>query len=93
MSRLDDTSRCPVAAACATCGGTDGPAVATVATPVGVYCTTLCSSCADSGHLTRPSSWAPAIDAVAAHCGHLDVTADQMAALIEAEHTDDADGW
>ncbi len=93
MGRLEDTSRCPVAAACATCGGTSGLAVAMVDTPVGVYCTTLCGRCAQAEGMVRPPSWGAAIDLVTAHCGHLGVDVDQMAAQMDAERATAVDGW
>jgi hypothetical protein len=93
MIRLDDTSRCPIAAACAMCAGTTGLAVATVETPVGVYCATLCGQCAEAERTVRPPSWGAAIDLVTAHCGHLGVDVDRMAALMDAERANDVGGW
>ena len=43
MIDVDDTSRCPLAAECATCGSPTDFAVATADTPVGVLCLTLCA--------------------------------------------------
>lgn len=93
MKHLDDTRRCPEAVTCATCEGTTDLAVATVETPVGVYCTTLCGRCGEAGNMPRPPSWVTAINLVNAHCEHLGVTADEMAALLEADRANDADGW
>lgn len=79
---VDDTDRCPLFDHCATCGSTDDLAVATVETNVGVFCTTLCGCCADAGQTPRPPGWAAAMDWVAAHCEHLNINVDQMAALL-----------
>jgi hypothetical protein len=77
---IDDTSRCPVAAECATCGALLDLAVITADTLVGVLCATLCGACAAAGDLPRYSSWGAAIRAVLAHCGHLGVDADEAVA-------------
>jgi hypothetical protein len=80
---VDDTSNCPTAAVCATCGETDELMVETVSTPVGVYCLTLCA--ADIDNETLPAvGWAGAVDLVGAHCVHLGIDVDQMAAILEA---------
>jgi hypothetical protein len=85
LSRLDDTSRCPVANRCANCGGSDELAVATVETQVGVYCETLCTPCVDAGRWPRPRSLARTVDWVLVHLGHLGIDADQASDLLEAE--------
>lgn len=93
MSRLDDTARCPEAATCATCEGTTDLAVATVETTVGVYCTTLCGRCGEAGNMPRPPSWTAAIGLVMAHCDHLGIDADEMAALLEVDRANGMDRW
>ncbi|MEU8023791.1 hypothetical protein AB0B88_16400 [Micromonospora haikouensis] len=82
---LDDTSRCPRGDRCATCGGGDGLAVATVATAVGVHCLTLCVGDREAERLPRPASWTQAIELAAAHCTHLGIDVDAMAAAMEQE--------
>lgn len=82
---LDDTANCPKAAACASCGATEDLEVATVGTPVGVLCATVCASCSDGGRAPRPAGWGAAIDAVFAHCIHLGIDADEMSALVADE--------
>jgi hypothetical protein len=81
---LDDTSRCAPVASCATCAGTKALAVATVRVPIGVLCLTMCAGCTTLGRLPR-FGWVEACDLVAAHCGHLGIDLDQMAALLDAE--------
>jgi hypothetical protein len=76
---LDDTTRCPVAANCATCGSPTDLAVATAETPVGVLCLTLCDGCAAAGELHRLSSWSAACAAVGEHCAHLGFDVDDAA--------------
>lgn len=83
---LDDTSRCPVASTCASCGGMDELAVATFDTHVGVYCATVCTPCIDAARYPKPAGWSGAIEAVFAHCGHLGIDADQAAELRERDH-------
>lgn len=82
---VDDVTGCPVASLCSVCGES-GPALAVYALdlPVGVSCTTLCSSCVGDGRLPAIPSWAAAVGAVCAHCGHLGCDVDQMAAALEA---------
>jgi hypothetical protein len=75
----------PVAAQCDTCAGTADLDVYTVATPVGVCCTTLCGACADVGRLPRFPSWSAAVCAVGEHCEHLGCGVDEMAAALDAE--------
>lgn len=82
---VDDTDNCPLLDHCATCGSTDELAVATIETPVGVYCTTLCGDCGEDARVNRPPGWAAAMDLVARHCEHLGVDLDEMAALLETE--------
>jgi hypothetical protein len=65
---LDDTANCPKAAVCGSCGATGDLEVATMGTPVGVLCGTLCTTCLDGARVPKPPSWSAAIDAVFAHC-------------------------
>jgi hypothetical protein len=46
-------------------------AVATLQTPVGVLCATLCQRCADAGALPRIPSWGAACRRVGQHCEHV----------------------
>lgn len=86
MSRLDDTSRCPVGDECASCGGDDDLAVATAETRVGVYCLTLCGPCADAGRLPKSRlSAVGAVRMVLEHLGHIGMDADAAADLLDAE--------
>lgn len=81
---LDDTSRCPVADRCGTCGTEDDLAVGAAVTPVGVHCVTLCGACAEKGDV-RCSSWGAAMSGVLDHCGHLDCDLDEAAAALHAD--------
>ena len=85
MSRLDDTGNCPVADACASCGGNGGLTVATVGTQVGVYCLTLCWACEETGQLPRPLGAAGTARRVLEHLGHVGIDADTAEAMLEAE--------
>lgn len=87
MGRLDDTSRCPVADACASCGGQTALAVVTAQTQVGVHCLTLCASCSDEGRVPGRLSVFQAMEAAMAHCGHVGIDADEAAAILDAERT------
>ena len=80
---LDDTTRCPVAAACFDCRATYGLAVVTVQTVVGVYCITLCP--ADRVRPVGGTSAAEAVRRALDHCAHLGITVDQMSAQLEEE--------
>jgi hypothetical protein len=82
---LDDTRHCPRADRCEACGGQDDVEMRTLQTSVGVYCAPLCESCADFRPLPLLLSWSEAIDRVVAHCGHLGIDVDEMAALIAEE--------
>ena len=77
---LDDTSRCPLDQRCAGCGGQTRLMPATVDTPVGVLCLTMCPACVL--HQVLPAfTWSGAALAVGAHCEHLGVDLDQAAEL------------
>jgi hypothetical protein len=82
---LGPTTRCPLAGRCEACAGTSELEVATYATPLGVLCATACSPCVDQGKAPAVRGWATACERVGAHCEHLGVDLDQMAALRHAE--------
>ncbi len=86
---VDDTTGCALDERCEQCGSGDEDdlAVATAGTPVGVYCLTLCGPCADAGRVPEPGGWSAAVTRVLAHCGHLGIDADQMAAQLERAPT------
>jgi hypothetical protein len=77
---LDDTSRCPSGDRCEGCGVTEELTVCTASTGAGVMCLTLCPSC-------LPPAMAPVTAAllVGAHCEHLGIDLDEMAAGPAAE--------
>jgi hypothetical protein len=88
MIRLDDTSNCPLNESCIYCGTIQELVVATLESPVGVFCITMCDECGESGVCNRLPGL-PVADAVRAsleHCAHLGIDGDEMAALMEAEH-------
>jgi hypothetical protein len=92
---LDDTTHCPIAGRCEHCGRVAGElGVATLGTPLGVYCATLCEACADPGALGRPPppqmSWGEAAQRVGEHCEHLGIDLDQMAEALQAGHRKDS---
>lgn len=82
---LDDTTNCPVAPECQVCNGAAGALleVATIAyAHLGVGCMTICEPCADRGVL--PSiNVGPAVESIAAHCTHLGIDLDAMAAQVD----------
>ncbi|HEV7651318.1 MAG TPA: hypothetical protein VGP26_24475 [Actinophytocola sp.] len=84
---VDDTTRCPRADQCAYCEtpASAGAAlgveldVATIATPVGVLCLTICAACVDANRLPA-LSYPAAMQLVLAHCEHLGCDLEDMAA-------------
>lgn len=52
---LDATDACPLDERCENCGASTDLDVATAGTPVGVYCLTLCGTCADADTVPEPS--------------------------------------
>lgn len=93
-SILDNTSGCPVADRCANHHTLPDGAVlevVVVSVPVGELCLTLCGDCIDDDRLPKLSSWSAAVDAVWAHCAHLGISPDRMAALIEQETAEEDD--
>lgn len=83
-SRLDDTTNCPTAEACAGCEATDDLAVNTYDTPSGgVFCRTMCGPCTDNPRIQMSlGDW---MDSVLAHCEHLGLDLDEAGAIAEAE--------
>lgn len=77
---LDDTSSCPVASMCTTCGTSDDLAVCTVATLGGVACLTLCEPCEGKPLSLRPLD---ALSRCGQHAEHLGIDVDQMQALLD----------
>jgi hypothetical protein len=82
---LDETRGCPIAGRCLACGTVDTPAndlgVQTATTPLGVICLTLCAWCADDGELPR-FGMVECVEWSMAHCDHLGITTDEMAAAM-----------
>lgn len=90
MIDLDDVSNCPLAEECSACGGAEFAEelfVATLTSPVGVYCITLCPPCTWRSTSLGSVPVATAVERSLDHCGHLGITADQMAAAMEEEET------
>lgn len=77
---LDDTTGCPQADACAGCQTTTGLAVHTATALGGVLCLTLCPTC-DPPPLPCTETALRTL----AHCQHLDIDVDEMAAALERE--------
>lgn len=77
---VDETDRCPTGEACEVCGAVEDLAAATAACQVGVFCATICPACAEQGVLPSLPVMA-AFDRVGAHCEHLGIDLDQMAAI------------
>jgi hypothetical protein len=59
--------------------------VATYQTPVGVFCATVCNRCVDAGNPPPVRSWGQACERVGAHCQHLGIDMEQMAALLQPD--------
>jgi len=78
---------CPLAERCENCASRSQLNVATAGTPVGVFCLTLCDSCADAGTVPEPGGWSAAVTQVLQHCAHLGIDADEMAAQLDRENT------
>lgn len=81
---LGNVQGCPRGEACVTCGSTMDLAVETATTQAGVFCFTRCEDCFDDEKMPKLSLPA-AVDLSAAHCRHLGIDADQMAAAMERE--------
>jgi hypothetical protein len=82
---LGPTTRCPLASHCEACASTRALEVATYQTLVGVFCATACGPCIDQAKAPPVRGWAQACERVGAHCEHLGIDLDQMAALLHAE--------
>lgn len=81
MIDLDDTGSCPTTSACEGCGIDNHLDLATVETPLGVACITLCASCARGSGFRWTVTYAAI--RVGQHCEHLGIDLDQMAASLE----------
>jgi hypothetical protein len=86
---LGPSRRCPRAARCQACGAAHQLDMATYQTPVGVFCATVCRSCVAAGAAPPTRSWGQACERVGAHCQHLGIDLDQMAALLHAERQEE----
>ncbi len=89
-SPLGPTLRCPRAGRCEACGNAEDLDLATYQTPVGVFCATVCGACIDAGKAPPVRGWARAVERVGAHCEHLGIDVDEMAARLDAERRE---GW
>jgi hypothetical protein len=89
--QLGPSRRCPQAGRCEACGTTRDLDLATYQTQVGVFCATVCDPCIDAGKAPPVRSWIEAFERVGAHCEHLGIDLDQMAALLRDEGG--GDGW
>jgi hypothetical protein len=89
---LGPSRRCPRAGRCEACGATHHLQVATYQTPVGVFCATVCARCLDAGNQPAVRSRPEAVERVGAHCQHLGIDLDQMAALLDHERQGGGDG-
>ena len=83
---LGPSRRCPRAGRCEAWDATRALEVATYQTPVGVFCATVCKRCVDAGNPPPVRSWGQACERVGAHCQHLGLDLDQMAALLHPDH-------
>jgi hypothetical protein len=90
---LGPSRRCPRAGRCEACGATRQLEVATYETPVGVFCATVCDRCVAARNAPPVRSWLGAFERVGAHCEHLGVDLDQMAALLHRQQQGGGDGW
>jgi hypothetical protein len=84
---LDDTHRCPVGAACESCGTASDLGVAVLDCVMGVFCLTLCGRCVRAGRVPTVGLATAAL-MVLAHCEHLGIDLDRMAAIRSAEQAD-----
>lgn len=87
MTSIDlfDTSNCPRGSRCERCGdSTAEHVVATMETPVGVLCLTLCPVCARAGEGPR-LKLPTAARLVGDHCMHLGIDVDQMAEQLRGD--------
>jgi hypothetical protein len=89
---LSPSRRCPHAGRCQAGGATRELDLATYQTPVGVFCATVCTPCVDAGNAPPVRSWLQGFERVGAHCQHLGIDLDQMAALLDRERQGGGDG-
>ena len=89
---LGPSRRCPRAGRCQACGTTRQLEVATYQSPVGVFCATICDPCVAAGNSPPVRSWLEAFERVGAHCEHLGIDLDQMAALLHHEREGEGGG-
>jgi hypothetical protein len=89
---LGPSRRCPRADCCEACGTTRALDVATYQTQVGVFCAIVCDMCVDARNAPPVHSWLEAFERVGAHCEHLGIDLDQMAAALHRERQGDDDG-
>lgn len=87
---LGPTVRCPRGGRCEVCASARDLEVATYQTPVGVFCATVCGPCIDTDKAPPVTGWALAVERVGAHCEHLGIDVDEMAALLHAERREEA---
>jgi hypothetical protein len=92
LNPLGPSRRCPRAGRCEACGAARHLEVATYQTPVGVFCATVCACCLAAGNSPAVRSWPGAVERVGAHCQHLGIDVDQMAALLDRERQGGGDG-
>ena len=81
---LDNVDNCPIGEVCEGCGTSHPLLVTTATTTVGVHCVTVCRSCALQSSLPGSAAVA-AVKRALDHCGHLGITADDMAAAMDYE--------
>lgn len=80
---LDRTDDCPLGHRCESCGVEgDDLTVATAGTPLGTLCLTLCPRCR-AAKMAPPIAVGTANRLVLAHCAHLGITCDEMAAALD----------
>jgi hypothetical protein len=89
---LGPSRRCPRAGRCEACGANRAVDVATYQTPVGAFCATVCDPCVAAGNPPPLRSWLEAVERVGAHCQHLGIDLDEMAALLHRELQGGGDG-
>lgn len=90
IADLDDVTHCPIAAHCDNCGGAERlDTTMTFGTPIGVFCSTICTLCSldpEIGELTSLRMSIPEVLVrVLNHCVHLGITLEGMATALDAE--------
>jgi hypothetical protein len=89
---IGPSRHCPHADRCEACGAIRQLDVATYQTQVGVFCANVCDPCVDAGNPPPVRSWLEAFERVGAHCEHLGIDLDQMAALLHREQQGGGNG-